>query len=87
MNLKEFKKIKNVFKPKEIIYMDAHEKEFMEKKVVLTKKQLYELIVAQKTPIMVRCPICGQKNKQEDMIQARYDINEEVCETCHDNGN
>ena len=34
-----------------------------------------------------RCPVCTEWNRIDEMVQARYDVNEVVCEQCREDGN
>jgi hypothetical protein len=34
-----------------------------------------------------RCSVCEEWERRDDLVQARYDVNELVCESCREDGN
>ena len=34
-----------------------------------------------------RCSVCDEWERRDDLVQARYDVNELVCEGCREDGN
>ena len=34
-----------------------------------------------------RCPVCNEWNRVEELVQARFDVNVDICEQCREDGN